>query len=746
MTFPDALSSAAVLIGIGGYSAPDLKPLPAVANNVRGLAEVLTAPPTGTFARDRCAVLSDPKTREEVAEKLLDAARVADDLLLVYYSGHGVLGGPNQDLFFPLENSNGDDVEWTGIPYSMVRNVLGRSKAKTRVLVLDCCYSGRVIPMMASNERRIIDQVDVSGVYVMTSAGRNAVAMAPEGEEYTAFTGVLLSVLRNGLPGSGEGVRLFELYDSVLQTMSVLGLPTPQQSAGNTAHNLFLVRNAALVIDSGVVKRPLDARRVEERIAAADEVGTGSSGDTRAALVVARSLLTDCVIEFGAEHRETLRVREQVARWTAAEDRQKGVDLAEVLARDCERIFGPLDPLTLKVRDRLASLLGWAGNHRRSVAIMDGVVEGRAKVLGPGDPGTLRSRESLAFGLVKIGEHAKAADAYDALIGAGTPEDADGARKVLRWRTQRACCRAELGDASAPAELADVVGAYDLRIGSDDPESMYAAEMHARWLSRFGRGEESLAVRQRVLDTMARVYGPSDQETLVTAHNLACTLGDLGRTREALEMFSSVLRSREAAFGRSHTDTLGTRQELAHCLIEAGQLREASEVLEELIDLRTAKLGREHPDTADALRALAHCRGRMGHPSVATQLYEELIKITTSLLGARSPQLLSDRSALAGQVMRCEKYGRAAEIYADLIDDLAFVQGDEDPATLQMRCAHADAVGYAGDPLRARELYSRILTDVRRSLGEAHQLTLHAVSRHVYWVHRPLPGYGFLPG
>jgi hypothetical protein len=57
---PDPARSAAVLIGTGGYRHSDLPDLPAVANNVRDLADALTDPTFGALLGDRCTVLADP--------------------------------------------------------------------------------------------------------------------------------------------------------------------------------------------------------------------------------------------------------------------------------------------------------------------------------------------------------------------------------------------------------------------------------------------------------------------------------------------------------------------------------------------------------------------------------------------------------------------------------------------------------------------------------------------------------------
>ena len=60
MRLPDPECSYAVLIGSSTYHSAELADLPAVRNNIEGLAEVLTNPTLGGLLSDRCTVLSDP--------------------------------------------------------------------------------------------------------------------------------------------------------------------------------------------------------------------------------------------------------------------------------------------------------------------------------------------------------------------------------------------------------------------------------------------------------------------------------------------------------------------------------------------------------------------------------------------------------------------------------------------------------------------------------------------------------------
>jgi hypothetical protein len=62
------------------------------------------------------------------------------------------------------------------------------SPAANRVLILDCCFSGRAIEAMTEPNSIVAGQIDITGVYTLTSASANQPANAPAGEKYTVFT------------------------------------------------------------------------------------------------------------------------------------------------------------------------------------------------------------------------------------------------------------------------------------------------------------------------------------------------------------------------------------------------------------------------------------------------------------------------------------------------------------------------------------------------------------------------------
>jgi hypothetical protein len=241
---PDPERSYVVLVGTGAYRSADLIDLPAVRNNLDGLAEVLIDPGLGGMPAARCVVLPDPTDVRTVYRTLRQYASLAEDTLLVYFAGHGRTG-PRNELYLALADTDPDEIRVSAMPFDLIRDVLGDSPATNRVLILDCCFSGRAIPDMSGSDEAILGQVGITGTYTLAATPANAIALAPVGAAYTAFTGELLALVRTGVPDGPELLTFATIYRQLLHIMATRGLPRPGQRGTGTVDQLALTRNAA---------------------------------------------------------------------------------------------------------------------------------------------------------------------------------------------------------------------------------------------------------------------------------------------------------------------------------------------------------------------------------------------------------------------------------------------------------------------------------------------------------------------
>ncbi|MFD5633689.1 caspase family protein [Streptomyces sp. NPDC127077] len=248
LRLPDSRGSRAVLIGTSRYDS-DLRDLLAVRNNLEVLQELLTSDAFGGFSRRRCTVVQDAPDPRSVCATVREAAMTATDTLLVYFSGHGILK-EDLTLHLALPGTDESDLRWTSIPFEAIREILEESPCPNKILLLDCCNSGRVLDTLMGTQTKPADTLTIRGTHILTSSA-NAPSYAPIGERYTAFTGEFIRLLRDGLPNGPDLLSLSTLYDPLTNSLARRGYPEPRQQSSDGHARLGLVRNRAAILPAG---------------------------------------------------------------------------------------------------------------------------------------------------------------------------------------------------------------------------------------------------------------------------------------------------------------------------------------------------------------------------------------------------------------------------------------------------------------------------------------------------------------
>lgn len=238
---PNPLESRAVLVGVSNYTT--LPHLPAVANNVTTLTRVFTDPELWGLPGENCVTLLNPASSVEVVEAVHDAASKAREALVFYFAGHGLLDA-RSDLFLALPDADKDQlfraVRYDDIRQQIVDTALG---CYGKVVLLDCCFSGRALVGHMGGQAELADHARADGTYLMTASAETVEAQAPPGEEYTAFTGALLGKLLNGLPDGRDVIDMETLFYHVRADLKAQLRPVPQQRTRNEGNAIALVRN-----------------------------------------------------------------------------------------------------------------------------------------------------------------------------------------------------------------------------------------------------------------------------------------------------------------------------------------------------------------------------------------------------------------------------------------------------------------------------------------------------------------------
>ncbi|GAB2895764.1 hypothetical protein GCM10027074_74170 [Streptomyces deserti] len=245
---PDPGTSTAVLVGVSAYR--HMPPLPTVANNLSRLKEALADRRIWGLPKNRCVTVADPKTSDDLIDPVIEAAKLAKDTLIVYYAGHGFVDRHGA-LHLTLVGSR-PTKRHTAVPYEWLREaLLENTKARRRVVVLDCCYSGRAIDDMSGPAMPLSAAAGVRGSYVLTSSAENVKALAPRDEECTAFTGELVTVLRDGVPAENGQAKepyltLDMIYEQVRDSLRDKRRPVPQVQDRGPIGRLPFVHNVAV--------------------------------------------------------------------------------------------------------------------------------------------------------------------------------------------------------------------------------------------------------------------------------------------------------------------------------------------------------------------------------------------------------------------------------------------------------------------------------------------------------------------
>ncbi|MEU7870495.1 caspase family protein [Dactylosporangium sp. NPDC049140] len=236
-----------ILAGTAEYRDIDLPPIGAVKANIEALYDLLTDPARSDLTKAQCVALHDPADPAALLSALDAAAAEAEDLLLFYYAGHGLVDPAGTELRLAVHTTARSSF-WTAVPFHDVAAVLQRSAAHAKVVILDCCYSGlalQKVPYLRRLGRLSPDDLDTDGLFVLTASAADWFAASPEGKRHTAFTGELLGVLRAGVASQDRLLTLDAVFPAVRARLIAAGQAEPQKEDRNTAGRLALVRNAA---------------------------------------------------------------------------------------------------------------------------------------------------------------------------------------------------------------------------------------------------------------------------------------------------------------------------------------------------------------------------------------------------------------------------------------------------------------------------------------------------------------------
>ncbi|MEH1802696.1 MAG: SUMF1/EgtB/PvdO family nonheme iron enzyme [Nostoc sp.] len=206
------MAKVALLIGISEYE-PGLNPLPNAVKDVEAMRRVLVNPEMGDFAEADVTVLKNPQRQDmEDAIYNLYAHRQKDDLLLFYFSGHGVRV-ESGDFYFSTSitrKNQGKLIPTSAVAATNVHSWMNQSNSRRLVVILDCCFSGAFAKGWTPKDTGIIDlqqHLGGEGRAILTASTSTQYAFESDGLELSVYTHYLVEGIEKGAADiDGDGL------------------------------------------------------------------------------------------------------------------------------------------------------------------------------------------------------------------------------------------------------------------------------------------------------------------------------------------------------------------------------------------------------------------------------------------------------------------------------------------------------------------------------------------------------------
>lgn len=277
------MSRHALLIGVTRFSDPKLFGLRAPKSDVEELEAILKDPTRGGFDH---VITSIDENLLSIRDKLSDLMddRHPNDMVLFYYSGHGIVDRRNS-LYLATGESQAEKPRARSLSSSEVREMMEHSRAGKLVVVLDCCHSGvftegakgKAPPV---NEQTFNPGEGAEGVYVLTATNELEYALDSSGNAtnndavaLSHFTSWLVDGLGRGKAAPNKRfITLDDLYRYLCRRAREAGAPmTPQRYVRRNSGEIVIARNPRGTIPVEIVRR-LDSHDKSVRLEAFAEL------------------------------------------------------------------------------------------------------------------------------------------------------------------------------------------------------------------------------------------------------------------------------------------------------------------------------------------------------------------------------------------------------------------------------------------------------------------------------------------
>lgn len=268
------MSKVALLIGINEYGS-GLRSLPAAPKDVAAMQVVLQNAELGGF--DLVKPLINPNHWEMEREiELWFRDRQRDDLVLLFFSGHGIKD-ERGDLYLAASNTQKDErgelIKSTAVAASFLHNCSRDSKSKRQVLILDCCFSGAFGNFVARDDSSLDleRQLGAEGRVVLASTSAIQYSYEEKDVDLSIYTRYLVEGIQTGVADQDNDgfISVQELHEYASHKV--------QETAPGMNPKIIVLKDEGFDIKIAIAKvsdPQLKYRREVERYAKRGEIPT----------------------------------------------------------------------------------------------------------------------------------------------------------------------------------------------------------------------------------------------------------------------------------------------------------------------------------------------------------------------------------------------------------------------------------------------------------------------------------------
>ena len=364
----DLSRSRAILISNAVFSDAGIEDLPAAGGCAAAMKSLLTGELCG-WPAGRVEVLEDVAAWPEMATRLVELTEGVQDVLLIYYVGHG-LRVPNGQLALALRDtsSNRALLRHTAMAYKDVAEILRDCPAATKLVILDCCHAELGNRATYQFQSADIDAEPVDGLYCIWASKEWEKAKSPLSGGLTYFTDAFIGVVQAGIPGKPPQLTIDQIFAELRARLQRANLPEPAQSGIRDAHHWPFAANAAqpethrhpdqeiavllewkaaaeareIALQAQVADHARELERLRALASTAGQMTTQERDGLQSAISATERLLDDSVAAKAARPRTTAAIAQQqefvssIAPGAMAAQRRYGVPASVIIAQAIE--------------------------------------------------------------------------------------------------------------------------------------------------------------------------------------------------------------------------------------------------------------------------------------------------------------------------------------------------------------------------------------------------------------------------